>query len=49
MTLRSSSQVIDLNRFSAKHMSGELRCPVTALIVVGLKVLLKFSYHKCGL
>ena len=32
MTLRSRSLVIDLIDLVAKHKSGELRCPATALI-----------------
>ena len=33
MTLRSVSLVIDLIDFVEKHKAGELRCPVTALII----------------
>ena len=34
MTLRSRSLVIDLIDLVAKHKSGELRCPATALIII---------------
>ena len=33
MTLRSKSLVIDLIYLVAKHKSGKLRCPATALII----------------
>ena len=34
VTLRSMSLVIDLIDLVAKHKSGELRCPATALIFI---------------
>ena len=38
MTLRSRSLVIDLIDLVAKHKSGELRCPATALIFFGVNL-----------
>ena len=34
--MRSMSLVVDLIDLVTKHKSGELRCPATALIVLGI-------------
>ena len=41
------SLVIDLIDLVAKHKAGELRCPATALITVGLNLL--YYNKKCDL